>query len=125
MTFIEFLETLANDALDHRFIERLITTPTAQDNHYFHQGDRWCCVEDLLVDLSDAKKLLRKYAIHGIDPSISFSSGNLKAQYIPDEDFINDGCAVVVFAIVGSQWIHCVRLSGQNELLERLSSENF
>lgn len=125
MTFIEFLEALAHDAFDHSFIERLITTPTAQDNHYFYQGDRWCGVEDLLVDSSDAKKLLRKYAFHGLDPNTSFSSGNLKAQYIPDENFINDGSAVVIFAIVGSQWIHCVRLSGQNELLKRLSSESF
>jgi hypothetical protein len=82
-------------------------------------------VEELLVDASDSKALLKKYAFHGLDPNISFSSGNLKAQYIPDEDFINDGSAVVLFAIVGSQWIHCVRINRQNELLTRLSSENF
>ncbi|MGK0272071.1 MAG: hypothetical protein ACI88H_002737 [Cocleimonas sp.] len=123
MTFILFLEALANDTFDQGFTEKLITAPTPHDNYYFYQGNRWCCVENILGDSSDAKELLQKYACCGLDPDISFSSGNLKAQYVPDEDFINDGSAIVRFAIVGSQWIHCVRLSRQNELLARLSSE--
>lgn len=125
MTFIEFLEALANNTLDHTFTEKLIITPTPKDNYYYHQGDRWCCVEEVLSDSNDAKELLRKYAFNQLDPNISFSTGNLKAQYIPDEDFIYDGSAVVIFAIVGSSWIHCVHISGQRELLTRLCGVNF
>ncbi|NMO71866.1 hypothetical protein [Vibrio breoganii] len=124
MTFTEFLDALANDILESSFTERLITTPTPYDNHYYNQGDRWCGVEGLLADSHDTKELLRKYAFHGLDPNFSFSSGNLKAQYIPDEGFINDGSAIIIFAIVGSQWMHCVRLKGQSKLLARLSNES-
>ncbi len=42
-------------------------------------------------------------------------SGNLKAHYVLDEDFINNGSAIVLFALVGSDWTRLVRVKDQNQ----------
>ena len=42
------------------------------------------------------------------------STCNLKAHYVLDEDFINNGTAFVLFALVGSDWTHVVRVNNQN-----------
>ncbi len=37
-----------------------------------------------------------------------------------DEDSINDGSAIVIFSLVGSQWLHTVRIANQNKLFDEL-----
>ncbi len=95
MKFQDFLEDLANDKIIPDFTDLLVTTPNETDNDYFSIGDRWCSVYELLKDSSEARELLRKFAFQNLDPDFSFSDGNLKAQFIPDEDFINNGSAIV------------------------------
>jgi len=77
------------------FVRSLAISPT-----------RWTSVSELLpaADLADLDRLA--YA-EGISPS------NLKAHYVLDEDFVDGGTAFVVFALVGSAWVHVVRLKGQ------------
>lgn len=67
---------------------------------------RWSSVSGLLrgADLAAFDQLA--YA-EGI------SACNLKAHYVLDEDFVDGGTAFVVFALVGSAWVHVVRLKGQ------------
>ncbi|ELA9326206.1 hypothetical protein [Vibrio parahaemolyticus] len=120
MKFRDFLDDLANDQLAPLFVRKLITTPNNEDNYYFNYGDRWCSVESLLSTSPETLELLKNFAFCQLDPDYHFSSGNLKAQYIPDEDFINDGSAIVIFSLVGSQWLHTVRISNQNKLFDEL-----
>jgi hypothetical protein len=119
-TFLEFLNLLAEDKLIPRFTEELLQTPNPEDNYYYSMGDRWCTVEDILKKYEDVNFLLNKFSFKGLDPKSSFSSGNLKASYLPDEDFINYGSAIIIFSLVGSNWLHTVRLKNQLPLWERL-----
>ncbi|MCG9728846.1 hypothetical protein L1D44_03110 [Shewanella sp. Isolate13] len=98
-------------------------TPNEEDNYYFRLGDRWCRVEQLLSVNPVALDILKKFSFCQLDPDYAFSSCNLKAQYIPDEDFINEGSAIVIFSLVGSQWIHTVRISNQNKQYDELGQE--
>ena len=87
--FIEFLELLSSNQLVHDFTKRMITTPNIEENGYFNIGDRWCDVAELVNDHEEIKHLLNQFAFEARDKNFSFSSGNLKAQYIPNEDFVD------------------------------------
>ncbi|MCG9691296.1 hypothetical protein L1D55_05915 [Vibrio sp. Isolate22] len=115
MKFTGFLDALAEGEIEPSFVRNLITMLDEEYN-YIKLGGRWCSVDEVLPEGSVAKNLLRKYAFYNLDPEYAFSSGNLKAQYIPDEDFINDGTAIIIFSLVGSQWLHTVRISNQIEM---------
>lgn len=119
-TFLDFLDLLAEDKLIPEFTEELIQTPNPENNYYYSMGNRWCTVEDILKRYEDVNSLLTQFSFKGADPEFSFSSGNLKASYLPDEDFINDGSAIVIFSLVGSDWLHTVRLKNQLPLWEKL-----
>lgn len=119
-TFLEFLNLLAEDKLVPDFTEKLIRLPNIEDNYYYSIGDRWCSVENILEQYDEASSLLKQFAFDGIDSNFSFSSCNLKASYLPDEDFINDGSAIVIYSLVGANWLHTVRIEGQLPLWEKL-----
>lgn len=122
MIFSEFLNELANGKIDSKFIENLVTSPNAKNNYYFNIGDRWCCVESCLKHNKLALRQLYKFAFNNADEGIAFSIGNLKAQYLPDEDFIDEGSAIVVFSIVGSAWFHFVRIGNQKHIFNKHNS---
>jgi hypothetical protein len=90
-----------------------MTRPNAADNVYLAIGDRWCSVEQLLSDDVEATSLLHQFAFHRLDPDFAFSACNLKAQYIPDEDFINDGSAIILYSLTGGTWSHAIRVKNQ------------
>lgn len=71
---------------------------------------RWSGVPELLRGSDLA-------ALEGLAYTEGFSPGNLKAHYVLDEDFVDGGTAFVVFALVGSAWVHVVRLSGQTAVV--------
>lgn len=119
-SFLEFLKQLSNSELEPSFIEMLISKPSSSYNDYLAIGDRWCTVEDILPKNSTSSKLLQNYAFDRLDPTIWFSACNLKAQYIPDEDFINNGSAIILYSLVGSEWLHSIRVSDQYSLWEKL-----
>ena len=119
-TFLDFLNLLAEDKLITGFTEELIQTPNPEDNYYYSVGDRWCTVEDILKQYDDVSALLTQFAFEDLDPDFSFSSGNLKASYLPDEYFINGGSAIVIFSLVGANWLHTVKVQNQLPLWKRL-----
>lgn len=118
--FIEFLELLSSNELITDFTSQLILLPSPEENYLISIGDRWCSVREILKKDLKILKLLDSFAFDGVDPNFSFSSGNLKAIYLPDEDFINGGCAIVMFTIVGSKWRHIISLDNQLSLWEKL-----
>ena len=120
MSFLEFLKQLSNNKLEPNFIEMLITLPNDSCNDYWMIGDRWCSVEGLLANNRSSLELLHQYAFKEFDPTFSFSACNLKAQYIPDEEFINNGSAIIIYSIVGSEWRHTIRVGDQLSLWEGL-----
>ncbi len=71
---------------------------------------RWASVEDSLsaADRLELSRIAFESRVGG------FSTCNLKAHYVLDEDFINNGTAFVLFALVGSDWTHVVRVNNQN-----------
>jgi hypothetical protein len=71
---------------------------------------RWSSVAGLLQG-SELAALERLAYAEGLSPS------NLKAHYVLDEDFVDGGTAFVVFALVGSAWVHVVRLKGQTAVV--------
>lgn len=71
---------------------------------------RWLSVEKCLSE--PKRKELQHIAFNS---SVGFfSPGNLKAHYVLDEDFIDGGSALIVFALVGSTWNHVIRVREQN-----------
>lgn len=111
--FLDFLQILSEDGVIPNFTYRLMTHPNPADNYYFAIGDRWCSVERLLADDAEAKARLHEFAFHRLDPDFAFSACNLKAQYIPSEDFINNGSAIVLYSLTGGTWSHSVRVNNQ------------
>jgi hypothetical protein len=71
---------------------------------------RWSSVTDLLP-------VSERAALEGLAFGEGISPGNLKAHYLLDEDFVDGGTAFVVFALVGSTWVHVVRLKGQTAVI--------
>ena len=95
----DFLSGLCSNNEDGSFVWQLAKTVT-----------RWSSVDSLLTEMDRAE--LQRIAFrssHG-----GFSAGNLKAHYVLDEDFINDGSAYILFALVGSTWTHVISVSEQN-----------
>lgn len=73
---------------------------------------RWVSVRDLLSH--ERADTLDRIGFSPLRRSDAFSPCNLKAHYVLDEDFVNNGSAIIVFALVGSQWTHVVHLRDQN-----------
>jgi hypothetical protein len=71
---------------------------------------RWSVVAELL-SASQRANLERLAYSEGISPC------NLKEHYVLDEDFVDGGTAFVVFALVGLNWVHVVRLKGQTAVV--------
>jgi len=114
--FKEFLELLSSNQLINDFTTRMITSPNIEDNGYFDIGDRWCGVIDLIKDNHEVVSLLKQFSFEGRDKNFSFSAGNLKAQYIPNEDFIDNGSAFIIYSLVGIKWNHVVWVKNDIEV---------
>jgi hypothetical protein len=71
---------------------------------------RWLTVEECLSE--SERNELHQIAFHS--PGGGFSACNLKVHYVLDEDFIDGGSALIVFALVGSTWSHVIRVREQN-----------
>ncbi len=106
--FIEFLELLSSNQLIGDFTKRMITMPNIEENGYFGIGDRWCGVEDLLKGNKEIIHLLNQFACEARDKNFSFSACDLKCQYIPNEDFVDNGSAFIIYSLVGDKWNHVV-----------------
>jgi len=110
--FTAFLDSLLDEATYPIIAKKLRETP----EDFFYEKGQWHSVEDLLAEHTHEQNLLDKYAFEELDPDFGgFSSGNLKACYVVDEDFINFGRAFVIFNLVGSNWVHVGQLNNQAE----------
>lgn len=121
--FKTFLNELASNNICNDFTQRLISLPNPDANYYLEIGDRWCCVESLIKNDREALKILRQFAFEGRDHNFSFSSGNLKVQYIPNEDFVDGGSAFVIFSLVGTNWSHVVYIKDELQKWEEQLSK--
>lgn len=99
---IAFLEQLCVDSSPGSFLRDLAS-----------RTERWVSVRDLLSD--DRADTLDRIGFVPQRRSEGFSPGNLKVHYVLGEDFVNNGSAIVVFALVGSQWTHVIHLQDQND----------
>lgn len=97
----DFLARLCASTEDGAFVWQMAKTET-----------RWSTVEDLLTE-PDREEL---WCIAFRSKQGGFSSCNLKAHYVLDEDFINEGSAFILFALVGSQWTHVISVRDQNRV---------
>ena len=77
------------------------------------RAERWVTVRDLLSDQHVAT--LDRIGFSPLRKCDGFSPCNLKAHYVLDEDYINNGSAIVIFTLVGSLWTHVVHLKDQND----------
>lgn len=122
--FIEFLELLSSNQLIGDFTKRMMATPNFEVNGYFNIGDRWCGVKELLKDNKQISYLLDQFAFEAKDNNFSFSADNLKCQYIPNEDFVDNGSAFIIYSLVGDKWNHVVRVKNDlavwNEVLKEI-----
>lgn len=99
---IAFLEDLCADSGSGSFVRSLAG-----------RSKRWISIHDILAD--QQVETLDRIAFRPLRKSDGFSPGNLKVHYVLDEDFVNNGSAIVVFALVGSQWTHVIHLRDQND----------
>lgn len=95
----DFLTGLCSNNEDGSFVWLLAKTVT-----------RWSSVDILLAEVDRAE--LHRIAFNSSHEG--FSAGDLKAHYVLDEDFINDGSAYILFALAGSTWTHVISVSEQN-----------
>lgn len=95
----DFLSGLCSNNEDDSFVWQLAKTVT-----------QWSSVDSLLTEMDRAE--LHRIAFRSSHEG--FSAGNLKAHYVLDEDFINDGSAYILFALVNSTWTHVISVSDQN-----------
>jgi len=108
-SFESFLDLLLSDKSYCDFVTALRQIPEEK----YYKKDMWHSVEDLLEPFPDAIKALHGYGFHGWDKDFSFSSGDLKACYIIDEDFVNGGRAFVLFNLVASNWVYVGQINEQ------------
>jgi hypothetical protein len=109
-TFAQFLDTLVTDEAHSGIVAALRERP--RDG--FYKDMRWHALEPILASFPAALDALRGFALERWDPDFgSFTSCNLKAQYIPDEDFVNGGRAFVLFNLVASNWTHVSQVANQ------------
>lgn len=121
--FIDFLELLSSNQLVNDFTKRMISTPNIEENGYFNIGDRWCTVQDLVKSNKEIRGLLDKFAFEARDNNFSFSTGSLKAQYIPNEDFVDNGSAFIIYSLVGSKWNHVIWVKDELAVWNKVISE--
>lgn len=113
--FTAFLDKLLNDA-EYASVVRTLSRPVEDA---FYEGANWYGLEELLKSFPEATQALRGFAFEGWDVDVGgFSSGNLKACYVPDEDFVNGGRAFVLFNLVASNWTYVGQAANQLELWE-------
>jgi hypothetical protein len=118
-TFVQFLDALVTDDVYTSVVAALREVP--KDD--FYEDTRWYAVEPILADLPAGLEALRGFAFEGWDPAFgSFSACNLKARYIPDEEFVNGGRAFVLFNLVASSWTHVSHVANQAAHWKRTTS---
>lgn len=109
-TFVQFLDALVADDAYSSVVAALREAP--EDD--FYEDMRWHAVEPILAMIPEGLEALRGFAVEGWDPAFGpFSACNVKARYIPDEDFVNGGRAFVLFTLVASNWTHVSHVAHQ------------
>lgn len=101
------------------FLDDLATNPKfayAVEAFARQKDDGWIGVEAALGRETEAGRILHELAF-GMDTPFAFSACNLKARYLFDEDFVNNGTALLVFNLVATQWVHLVWLRDQNKAI--------
>ena len=101
LQLIEFLNLLCGPTDDSSFVYRLA-----------QQRSRWSTVLELLSPAQSER--LERIGFASSREGDGFSPCNLKAHYVLDEDFINNGSAIILFSLVGSQWTHIAHVGDQN-----------
>ena len=108
--FDEFLDSLVGDRSGVPLVAALREQPA--DRFYYNM--RWHAVEPILAPYLNVLEALQGFAFMKWDPQFApFSPCNLKAQYIPDEEFVSGGRAFVLFNLVASSWTHISQVSNQ------------
>jgi len=109
-TFVQFLDALVSDDAYASVVAALRELPLDD----FDEEMRWHAVEPILANLPAGLEALRGFAFEDWDPAFGpFSACNLQARYIPDEEFVNEGRAFVLFNLVASNWTHVSHVANQ------------
>jgi hypothetical protein len=110
MKFTDFLGSLLNTERYRHLAVSLRQKP----KDLIYANGPWHSIDELLAEYPKERKLLNEYACYNKDEEFGgFSPANLKACYIVDEDFINNGRAFILFNLVGSNWTHVGHLNDQ------------
>lgn len=108
------------------FLDDLATNPKfayAVEAFARQKDDGWIGVEAALGSETEAGMMLHELAFERMDTPV-FSACNLKVRYLFDEDFVNDGSALLVFNLVATPWVHLVWLRDQNKVIASGSTVN-
>lgn len=110
-TFVQFLDEIVSGDAYAGVVDTFRDGP--RDISY--EDTRWHSVEQVLAPFPAASNALRGFAFEAWDPEFGpFNACNLKAQYIPDEDFVNGGRAFVLFNLIASNWTHVSQVANQS-----------
>ena len=110
------IDLMHGDSLDDRWkLREAVNALCAESQGPFlmslaTSSTRWSIVTALLRGSELA-------ALEGLAHAEGLSPCNLKAHYVLDENFVDGGTTFVVFALVGSAWVHVVRLKGQTAVV--------
>lgn len=119
-SFTEFLDRLLSEDQYSGVVEKL-RTPVLDS---FYVGMNWHSIEELLESFPDTLALLHGFAFQIWDSSMGgFSPCNLKACYVPDEDFVNGGRAFVLFNLVASSWTYIGQVNNQLNFWTKTNNE--
>lgn len=117
-TFEKF-EVFLCALLDEMKYPQLMTTLRTAPENKDYKNNQWHSVVDILTPYPNATAALKGYAFREWDKKFGgFSDGNLKVCYIPDEDFINDGRAFVLFNLIASNWTFVTSVDNQKQYWE-------
>lgn len=109
-TFTEFLDALVSHDAYARVVAAIREAPVDE----VYEDMRWQALEPILRLIPEGMDALQGFAFKGWDSAFGpFSACNLKAWYIPDEDFVNGGRAFVLFTLVASNWTHVSHVANQ------------
>jgi hypothetical protein len=83
------------------------------------RNEGWLSVEEVLGRETDVGQILTDLAFKRLDTPWEFSACNLKVRYMFDEDYVDDGRAILLFNLVATRWVHLVWLANQNEIVSK------
>ncbi|MBA3016524.1 MAG: hypothetical protein KKD63_05970 [Proteobacteria bacterium] len=116
-TFSDFTQFLDYVLISPQY-SSIVTELRRPATDRFYLNDYWHSFEELLRPFPEAHKALNGFAFENWDEAMAFSSCNLKACYILDEDFVNNGRAFILFNLVASNWTYVAQVDNQLEFWE-------